>query len=945
MVDRPHDLQYYGEPTAGAYPSPTDINNYVVSIDKFTDVGTGEVVSAQVMLDARFGDFITSTDVNSPPIIMPYDLFRLTLTDDKEQGVAGDTYTRYLIADDRYPQKITQGTQIQLEFFGRERFLQKMYMPGHYYFRTDKEMLKIIIEFYNSNRGANQPEVEPNFDQVPDYPVNTYDFRIRTTVYSALMQVVKHLSLPVPAQGAGEYYALRFEDHDSDPLDTMQCYIFPQGNKSKSTYVEPILEVPLKITSTRQPEQETIHVVQGQETAGTYPNAIARWRGLVEEFENMPAWDGDFSYDSMVYVRYEGHVYQSSTSIASNESDPDSNSSWGSITLKDYIDDRTGGGFRYSPYTDGSDVVDRYQNCCGNPTGTFDTDYDSVAVFDSNLVIRDNVTWRDWAHVKTTGSLSVLNPFLIDGEIPEGTRILLNTPTPLGSFTGTDDFGRSYANALVQRTRITNDVAKWLVIRNPDKNDQVAILREGRVYEFQNSFPSNAYFNARKGSTSGTMSWRDISSTPLGNDCFHYPNSIESVDGLIGHSADKSIADLSSVNHYRNRSAIKWTYTFAVDDAWTQIFQALDELHNFIFGTETGMDENGNEIDTSFTGNVDNADRLIELDTYTAGWWAPLFVAPFPPTDDQGQTVGELFKNPVMDLNNLNLTPSGLEGWNQADSDELGPLTGIGFLFNWDWQIGGNREVRAPTGDLPFRITMYDTDSNVYVTDFTYRFLRETQYIYKPFSSFRIYRARTAIALDLENIISATLSPEIKILEQFEKRKMKFAVVQSMMSYDNEGRYQPWTWFNLLLKTLGALGGDVTYTGTIDALSFIKSPIAIAKVADVFDMHLMGPVKQYPNVNNLEQLKKIASAEMDITNFQNHFVSTMHAGRCDSHSDNSAFFKDADLFDSNEADDSNGDPIDNTIKLIVRKITHSVNEADGTSGFMSTFNAYRKVAT
>ena len=68
-----------------------DITEHIESLDKFTDVGTGETCSASLMLRAHGGNFVTEKNGDdaddsikgATPIIKPFDLFRLAVVDDE----------------------------------------------------------------------------------------------------------------------------------------------------------------------------------------------------------------------------------------------------------------------------------------------------------------------------------------------------------------------------------------------------------------------------------------------------------------------------------------------------------------------------------------------------------------------------------------------------------------------------------------------------------------------------------------------------------------------------------------------------------------------------------------------------------------------------------------------------------------------------------------------
>jgi len=68
--------------------SPTTISNDIQEME-LVDVGTGEVKSAKITLDARSGKFLTAA-----PILAQYDLIQITLTDEDS-----NTYDQFYEVD------------------------------------------------------------------------------------------------------------------------------------------------------------------------------------------------------------------------------------------------------------------------------------------------------------------------------------------------------------------------------------------------------------------------------------------------------------------------------------------------------------------------------------------------------------------------------------------------------------------------------------------------------------------------------------------------------------------------------------------------------------------------------------------------------------------------------------------------------------------------------
>ena len=92
----------------------TDITKFVVWIDKMTDVGSGEVNSATLVLNADDGGFIEDTHTATTPILDQWDKIKITLTDKNS-----NSYSRIFEVDTTLPQKsIGRGNLITVELLG-----------------------------------------------------------------------------------------------------------------------------------------------------------------------------------------------------------------------------------------------------------------------------------------------------------------------------------------------------------------------------------------------------------------------------------------------------------------------------------------------------------------------------------------------------------------------------------------------------------------------------------------------------------------------------------------------------------------------------------------------------------------------------------------------------------------------------------------------------------
>ena len=69
-----YQVKYIYDNSAGSpFVTPVDITDNVITIENMTDVGTGEINTAVIQLNARDGNFITETSSGNTPKINQFD--------------------------------------------------------------------------------------------------------------------------------------------------------------------------------------------------------------------------------------------------------------------------------------------------------------------------------------------------------------------------------------------------------------------------------------------------------------------------------------------------------------------------------------------------------------------------------------------------------------------------------------------------------------------------------------------------------------------------------------------------------------------------------------------------------------------------------------------------------------------------------------------------------
>lgn len=922
MADVPFTVQYYNNPA-----SPIDISAYINSVSMKLQ-GSGRIRTASIMFDADYGKFITNSNSGTTPKLAGFDKLKITFDD----GSA--TKEGYFLLDENLKQLTVQGKYLlPIEMLAQERALQDIKTQAFYQFKTPQFVILDLLNRYNSYaKGTAQPAIilegfdGPALDSKLKTVVNTYDFSAGFTFFDAIMHVINRLNQPTAFGGLSDFYSITFEDFNHEIIIMR---IFAQGTTDGAVPVLNSTETfPFhKVTTQIKTPEGTQVLVFGMQNISSMPPDLHRYTSWVETINNYPKYNPTAVYAEGIRINSNGTVYEAVQEVPL-ATPPPNVTYWVTRSPQQII-----GVLDYSPWTKDKDLVTK--NSCSNPDNAFLVDnFDAPAFPDGNLVIRDRYNpstgiyrfFRDWAWMRATSPESIQADarkrrwLMTDGVtyfFYNGFTVLVNG-IGTGGFSGTDRFGRSYSNAIV-----FYDGDEWIVIRNPEVGDQCAVYTEGRIYEW-NYDPAEinrmAFGNGHNQppfapkfrNSSGTFAWQDISETAGGCDCFHRPKSITNVDGLIA----KNINGLDYTSYVRD-SAIKVVYEYApLEAAWDQIHGFFDKLYQG--AVKFGENLANGRINDDYTFEEDEIDRTLLSEFYNYGWWYALpFPYPFSNFNSITEAVGDLYGGgpatfdtfAALDIMNANYTHSGLTGYNNDESGDLGgPFTGLKFWFLFDILINGGRQPFQ--GNLPFTVTVYDDLRQVWRADFNYSLLGNPMEVNLPFSQFTVNRpSRTPYQIDsLANIINNVIVPELEIRSIFEQRRVRLITIQFAQAYDEFMRYTPFS-IDRLIRSIGGLA-TVSFEGTIDGLGLTKQ--AFVTSGEELTRVINSKNVEAPNVRNLLQLESIALAEQDIVSFPFEQFIVETDGKCNYQLEQSIYLREPYLIDE---EDRVGTP--NTRKLVL----------------------------
>ena len=718
--------------------------------------------------------------------------------------------------------------------------------------------------------------------------------------YEGINEVLDRLGTSVSGGGAGDFYEQTFDDHASDSTK-IYFRAFSSGSKPTSTSnyttVENAVTTPIYSTEgTTEAKTGTVIVGKGATGYGTFPSNSSVFAGKKEEFALTPEWKtedeqgNDISYPQNSRVIHNGVVYKSN--INNNTSTPPSN--WTSQTAKDLI----GSDFRYSPYTkmgtspNGLDGYKAWRNSGSRPNPNNESnsqpngqesgllDLGKHGCWDSNLVIRDEDHFRTWVDCKVTSATSEIPSYYKNnGSLYRGFRLLVT-----GSLT---NFGLSGSGKPIQY-----DGTNWKVIKEPDDDDQIAVIDEGYNYLWNGSSWSNDWVTVDKS-----------------NDCFHPFHDVYNGQGM----AELANGGSSPDTNYGYKSAVEYEYRYTPVALWADWFP-LFRHPNY----------------------------------YSAGAWA-CFRFPFPSNSYSSQTIASQygggsstnFEPTTFDPTNMHLLPDGKTGFNQSNSKELGTCDALKFLIKmkWFYYVGSTETPRGWSADYKMRCTCYDTSDNVVVQDFTIAFDDNWEEIVLPLSSFKIYRARTSKRWGA--VASNFIVPELEITEIFEWKNLRLISIQMQESYDDEARFDP---LNGRLGEAMQSPVEMVCRLSIDNFCFTKQLLAVS--GQDTTRNIEPSFLERPTTTNYRQLETDVKSQEEIEKFRYQAFDIESEGECDPDLKfgYSFYLKDSKLVNLQDKTDDGGSDGSNTIKLVAKKIEYEINGTDGsTGGFVRRITGVKRI--
>ena len=284
----------------------------------------------------------------------------------------------------------------------------------------------------------------------------------------------------------------------------------------------------------------------------------------------------------------------------------------------------------------------------------------------------------------------------------------------------------------------------------------------------------------------------------------------------------------------------------------------------------------------------------------------------------------------------MHFNHNGEIGFNNVDARDLGNLESLVTYQKFRYKAGFDDDSTGLflQGNYPCRCTCYDTSDNVVTQDYTIPFNDRWASIVLPLNEFQIYRARTPAKWGQ---ITQAFVKRVEILNVFEWKNLKKICFQWLKPYDEQGRFHPQI-ENPLEQVIRIDSVGVPVNGRIDwsfdGFYFAKNDLALTSPNT--ERAIMPRFFDEPLISNHISLVQSNEAKLEITGFRHKQYDITTEGTFDIDFADSFFLENKFLV--NESD--NGD---NTIKLVAKKITYTIDkQPQGPGGFLRAITGVKR---
>jgi len=921
-----------------------DISDFIETLND-TEIGSGEVRSCILRINADRGAFITDRNDGLTPIVDEFSRFNIILTD-----ANGIVYLVTYEVDILHPTQDGKiGKVLPIDLLGPEFYLQKSLFAEQFFFKSMFVVTSGIGNLYNKNRGTLQPVIidhdsdssSGGFNDLPVWTANDFTFNLAETPhYDGLIGTMDRGGSSVAAGGAGDFFEIGFASEPTN-MNVLKFRGFSSGNPSDQAFIPNIRAQDVVLNPAE--EEGEIHAIRGtisgtwtESSIGTLPRQNADFIGALEAWRLIPEYFSGATYpkDAIILVvnttdaQGDNFHYKANkeTTIAPPTPPTASNADWDQHTFKDFLLTEVNYNLgSYSFWTDAK--ASQFKSNGAKTAGTLQDDPptdNSVKVWDSNQVKIDGNVNQTWVDVRALNFASIPSPFKRNGSVYRGFRVLVDG-------TGTSEFA-GFDDKIIQW-----DGTQWIIFKNPATSNLVGVDEESRTYQFD---------------TDAAGAWADVTtSINQANDVYH---AVYNITNTQGHNNKNN----GGGGNFGQTAAVTYEFRYAQLDIILAAFNTPQFYRMF-----AGIN----------------------------------FRVPYPFNSNNGNNIGADYGdsdelNPAtFEAENMGFTSSGLVGFNNNEAEDLGPFDALTFFINHEWRYSKDGTgSKLFTGNFSYRCALYDIDDTVVIQDFVVPFNDLWAAISLPIAGFKTYKARASWAFG--NASQNTFLQKLEVLNSFRWRNIKKIAIHWLGPYDDQGRYQPWGQIDFLFPSIldfitGLLIDGHNIKLHIDSLQWSHPGLSVSP--PVTDRVLQPKFFYEPQITNKFQNDQANLAKLEILKFRHKEFEITTVGANDINFGDSFFLENSDLVTESDrtvddllswvtgtdyiiGDDvsqsgvgyrcvlnhlSSGvnqpanatfwsplqNPIPNTIKLVAKKIVRLIDKVpDGPGGFLRTITGVRR---
>ncbi len=322
---------------------------------------------------------------------------------------------------------------------------------------------------------------------------------------------------------------------------------------------------------------------------------------------------------------------------------------------------------RFSSDVEHAKVSDTYSAVISYSLGEyvqFDIGSGDIQLFkslvDANLNNTPNTSPTQWLNLSTT---TIFSPWTNDSDFwTTNSAGHDSAPSPFVGFA----LDMNFARADYDRTDVYNEFEtisfKWVTkvgVNDPDNEPSDEIF-DGQRYIVGDTptgdFAGNATKLAQFDTSVSPAVWR------FSNDPIFVAGSPPQQD---------SVLDLATGQIYKwNDTTWVVAWTLTTDAGISSPLHPIKSIANV-----TGATNVNSAIEFEYDWDTVSD---VRNQASRGAWWHLLFPFPRQANATAGIDVGDLYKQPILDFINLDITPKGLSGWNNgSDSEDLGNLRGV----------------------------------------------------------------------------------------------------------------------------------------------------------------------------------------------------------------------------------------------------------------------------